>query len=82
MKTIHPVSDLRNYSSLLKKVVPGHPVILTENGREKYVIQDYRDYEQTQAAIELLNELAKGMDFHSIDDCSSLSTLKDKYAAG
>ena len=41
-------------------VAAGAPVFLTKNGRGRYVIVDMQDYEQMQATIRLMNELAKG----------------------
>jgi prevent-host-death family protein len=60
MPNIKPVSDLRNYTEVLKDIESGNPVFLTKNGRGRYVIVDMEDYEKTQAAIKLITELAKG----------------------
>lgn len=60
MPNIKPISDLRNYSEVLHDVAVGAPVFLTKNGRGRYAIVDIQDYEQTQATIRLMNELAKG----------------------
>ena len=60
MPNIRPISDLRNYTDVLRDVSEGAPVILTKNGRGKYAIVDLQDYEKTQATIRLMNELAKG----------------------
>jgi prevent-host-death family protein len=60
MPNIKPVSDLRNYTEVLKDIEAGAPVFLTKNGRGRYVIVDMEDYEKTQAAIKLVTELAKG----------------------
>jgi prevent-host-death family protein len=60
MPNIRPISDLRNYSEFLRDVTAGTPVFLTKNGRGKYAIVDIQDYEQTNAALQLMNELAKG----------------------
>ena len=60
MPNIKPISDLRNYSDVLRDVSVGAPVFLTKNGRGCYVIIDMRDYEKTQATLELMGELAKG----------------------
>jgi prevent-host-death family protein len=60
MPNIRPISDLRNYSEVLRDVTAGTPVFLTKNGRGKYAIVDIQDYEQTNAALQLMNELAKG----------------------
>ena len=60
MPNIKPISDLRNYSVVLRDVSEGSPVFLTKNGRGRYAIVDMQDYEKTQATLRLMNELAKG----------------------
>lgn len=60
MPNIKPISDLRNYSEVLRDVAVGAPVFLTKNGRGRYAIVDISDWEKTQAALKLMNELAKG----------------------
>ena len=60
MPIIKPVSDLRNYSEVLKNIKSGSPVYLTKNGRGRYVILDIEDYEIKEAAIKLIVELEKG----------------------
>lgn len=60
MPNIKPISDLRNYSEVLHDVAAGAPVFLTKNGRGRYAILDIQDYERTQAALRLMNELARG----------------------
>lgn len=60
MPNIKPISDLRNYSDVLKDVTVGAPVFLTKNGRGRYAIMDIKDYEKNQATLTLMSELAKG----------------------
>jgi len=60
MPNIKPVSDLRNYSEVLRDIDVGQPVFLTKNGRGKYAILDMREYEKTQAIMKLMSEIAKG----------------------
>ncbi len=60
MPNIKPVSDLRNYSEVLRGIDVGEPVFLTKNGRGRYAILDMREYEKTQATLKLFSELAKG----------------------
>lgn len=63
MAVINPVSDLRNYNSVLKKVAPGSPVYLTVNGRGKYTIRDIAEddeFEKTKAMLRLMCELNEG----------------------
>jgi prevent-host-death family protein len=57
---IKPVSDLRNYSEVLRTVAEGEPVFLTKNGRGRYALMDMADYEKTQATMKLMSQLAKG----------------------
>jgi prevent-host-death family protein len=60
MPVIKPVSDLRNYTEVLRDISAGSPVFLTKNGRGRYVMLDIEDYEKTQAGIKLMAELARG----------------------
>lgn len=60
MPNIKPISDLRNYSDVLRDVTAGAPVFLTKNGRGRYAIIDIQDYEKTTATLTLMNELAEG----------------------
>lgn len=60
MPNIKPVSDLRNYSEVLRDISVGEPVFLTKNGRGRYAIVDMEEYEKTQATIKLMAELARG----------------------
>ena len=63
MATILPVSDLRNYNTVLEHVSEGTPVYLTVNGRGRYIIRDIADeneYERMRNALLLLCELVKG----------------------
>ena len=60
MPNIKPISDLRNYTEVLHDVAVGAPVFLTKNGRGRYAIIDIQDYEQAQAKLKLMQELAKG----------------------
>lgn len=63
MPNIVPISDLRNYSSVLDSVAVGSPVYLTKNGRGCYAIVDIseqEDYEKTKASLRLMCELEKG----------------------
>ena len=63
MATISPVSDLRNYNTILDKVEIGSPVYLTVNGRGKYTIRDIEEddeFEKTKAMLQLMIELNTG----------------------
>ena len=63
MTVITPVSDLRNYNSVLEKVSVGSPVYLTINGRGRYTIRDIEEdneFEKTKAMLRLMCELNEG----------------------
>ena len=57
MANILPVSDLRNYNEVLKNCRKGEPVVLTKNGRGRFVVLDIEDYEREQAEKKLLVKL-------------------------
>ena len=59
MPNIRPVSDLRNYTEILKEISIEEPVFLTKNGRGRYVIVDMEEYEKTRAIIKLMGKLAE-----------------------
>ena len=63
MAIINPVSDLRNYNTVLEQVSVGRPVYLTVNGRGRYTIRDITDdeeFEKTKAMLRLMCELNEG----------------------
>ena len=45
MPNIKPVSDLRNYNTVLGEVSYGNPVYLTKNGRGDYAIVNMKEYD-------------------------------------
>lgn len=63
MPNIKPISDLRNYNSVLQDVAVGSPVFLTKNGRGKYAIVDIaeqEEYERIKAKLRLIQEIEEG----------------------
>ena len=62
MPSIVPISDLKNYSEVLRSCDQGATVYLTKNGRGKYVVQSLAEYEKLQATVSLLAELSKGIE--------------------
>lgn len=60
MPNIKPISDLRNYTEVLKDCVPGEPVFLTKNGRGKYALIDMQDYEKQKEYMMLFSKIAEG----------------------
>ena len=62
MTNIVPISDLKNYSEVLRSCDDGATVYLTKNGRGKYVVQSLAEHEKLQATVKLLAELSKGVE--------------------
>lgn len=60
MPNIKPISDLRNYTEVLKEAQEGSPVFLTKNGRGEYVILDMKEYDRMRAMIALMSKLEEG----------------------
>ena len=60
MPNIKPITDLRNYTEVLKETEVGSPVFLTRNGRGEYVILDMKEYDQMKSELELMKQLAEG----------------------
>lgn len=60
MPNIKPISDLRNYTEVLKETQEGAPVFLTKNGRGEYVIMNMRDYDKMKATVALMSALEEG----------------------
>ncbi len=63
MPAIHPVSDLRNYNTVLEQVSAGSPVYLTVDGCGRYTIRDIADddeFDKTKAMLRLICELNEG----------------------
>lgn len=60
MPNIKPISDLRNYTEVLKEVSADQPVYLTRNGRGVYAIVDIDELDRLKAKIKLLTKLEEG----------------------
>lgn len=60
MPNIKPVSDLKNYSEVLRDIAVGEPVFLTKNGRGCYALLDIIDYEKMKSEIKLMSLLSEG----------------------
>lgn len=60
MPNIKPISDLRNYTEVLKEATVDSPVFLTKNGRGEYVILNMKEYDRMKAELALLIKLAEG----------------------
>jgi antitoxin Phd len=60
MPRIVPITDLRNYTNVLKQVDVDKPVYLTRNGRGTYVISKIDDYDREETIEDLVKEIKKG----------------------
>ena len=60
MPNIKPISDLRNYTEVLKEVTVDQPVYLTRNGKGAYAIVDINELNRLNATIKLLAKLEEG----------------------
>lgn len=60
MPNIKPISDLRNYTEVLKEVSTNQPVYLTRNGRGAYAIVEVDELDRLKATIKLLAKLEEG----------------------
>ena len=83
MASILPVSDLRNYNEVLKNCHKGEPVYLTKNGRGRFVVMDFEDYERDRAEKKLLMKLQEAEE--AVKDGEGwldLDELKAHYTRG
>ena len=59
---IKPISYVKSHASMILRELAeqGEPMIITQNGEAKAVLQDIASYEQTQETMALLKVLALG----------------------
>lgn len=59
---IKPISYLKAHAAEIIRTMEEHPgpLVITQNGEAKAVLQDIRSYEQTQETMALLKVLALG----------------------
>jgi prevent-host-death family protein len=60
MPAIKPISELRNYNTVLREVTADSPVFLTKNGHGRFAIVDIRAYEKLRTELDLMSALADG----------------------
>lgn len=60
MPNIKPISDLRNYTEVLKEVSAENPVYLTKNGRGEYAIVKIQELDKLKATVRLMAKLEEG----------------------
>jgi prevent-host-death family protein len=61
-KSIQPISYLKSHAATLVEELTrdGYPLIVTQNGRARLVVQDIASYERTQETLALLRIVALG----------------------
>lgn len=80
---IEPISELKNYNTLLEEVRDGYPIYLTKNGKGLYAIMtinDASDYEKYQINKEFEKDLKANVadqDFF-VKDIESLNRKLEK----
>ena len=82
MINIKPVSDLRNYNSVLETVEEGNPVYLTKNGNGEYVIYDIKDqerFDKLEKAVKLMADLLEGRESGEKESYISIDEIRKKY---
>ena len=82
MINIKPVSDLRNYNSVLEKVEEGNPVYLTKNGNGEYVIYDIKDqerFDKLEKVVKLMSDLLEGRESGEKEGYVSIDDIRKKY---
>ena len=60
MPNIKPISDLRNYTDVLREVRDNNPVYLTRNGRGEYAIDKIGELDRLRASVALMAQLEEG----------------------
>jgi hypothetical protein len=60
MPNIKPVSDLRNYTEVLRDVAVSESVSLLTNDKGRYALVDIAEYEKTQATIKSVSVGRRG----------------------
>ena len=81
MTIIRPVSDLRNYPSVLKETDNGSVVYLTKNGRGAYVlmkIAEFEEYCEDKASLQLMSELLQAKSSSYVTSEDVVNYFKDK----
>ncbi|HEY7837463.1 MAG TPA: type II toxin-antitoxin system Phd/YefM family antitoxin [Terriglobales bacterium] len=83
---IKPISYIKaNSAAVLEKLAEERePIIITQNGEAKAVLQDVRSYEETQETLALLKILALGekqvQEGKVIPAMEAIAQLRAKYA--
>ena len=77
---IKPISYLKAHSAdLIRELGDGAPpLVITQNGEAKAVLQDVGSYEATQESLALLKLLALGQDEMAAEQTRSVEGLADR----
>lgn len=77
---IKPISYLKAHSAdLIRELGDGAPpLVITQNGEAKAVLQDVGSYEATQESLALLKLLALGRDEMAAEQVRSVEGLADR----
>jgi prevent-host-death family protein len=57
MEISKPISALTNYNNVLSSVDDGDEVVLTKNGKSKYVVIDISEWHYTKSMLRFLSEM-------------------------
>ena len=77
--TIKPISDLRNYTTVLQDCAYDSPVFLTKNGRGRYVLMEVAQYESLMAEIKLMAKIVGAEQrIENGEEYMSISQLRKK----
>lgn len=82
---VKPISFLKSHASEMLRELDqnGHPIVITQNGVAKAVMQDVRSYEETQETLSLLKVLALGnqqIEDRDVESASDVvSRLRKKF---
>lgn len=77
---IKPISYLKAHAAEIVRNLgrEGQPLIITQNGEARVVIQDIGSYEQTQETLALLKILALGVEQIERGDTEDAATVLDR----
>jgi prevent-host-death family protein len=77
---IKPISYLKaHYADVIRELNDGAPpLVITQNGEAKVVVQDVTSYAATQELLALLKLLAMARDDMAVDRVAKLDGLKDR----
>mgnify|MGYP003137761029 CR=1 FL=1 len=78
---VKPISFLKAHSADVIRELGEGPLIVTQNGEAKAVLQDIGSYEQTQEALALLKLIALGRDDMAAGRTAPVAGLADRIRA-